>query len=112
MGVDFDAQVADASATPWPEGCAGFVMAEIPRRTDNDLEVLRERGERIDAIAAEAARLLEHGGRFAAFVVPPSTHPWTHPGREILDAFKRNGLLPRPELVWVAPKPLVHTRVS
>ena len=101
---EFDVQMANASATPWPDGCAGFVMAEIPRRTNNDPEVLGKREKRIDAIVAEGVRLLEPGGRFAAFVVPPSTHPWTDPGLEIRKAFKRHGLLPRPVVVWVTPE--------
>lgn len=101
---EFDVRIADASATPWSDGCAGFVMAEIPRRTDNDPEMLREREELIDDIVSEGVRLLEPGGRFAAFVVPPSTYPWTDPGLEIREAFERHGLLPRPAVVWVTPE--------
>ena len=93
-----DVRVADAAATQWPEGCAGLVMSAIPPSAEPERKIS------IEAIVAEACRLLENNGLFAAFVAPSHAPPWTGPGDELLEHFGRKGLRPWGEILWLRPK--------
>ena len=93
-----DVRVAGADDTRWPEGCAGLVMSAIPPPADP------ERPISIEATVAEACRLLENNGLFAAFLAPSTAPPWTRPGDELLEHFGREGLRPWGEILWLRPK--------
>lgn len=90
---EFDVQIADAAATPWPDGCAGLVISTFPP-SPRDRHGHKRWIGRIDAIVAEAARLLEHGGRFAALLLPSAESPSVGNGSNLLLPFKSSGLLP------------------
>lgn len=96
--ASLDVRVADADDTRWPEGCAGLVMSAIPPSAEPERKIS------IKATVAEACRLLENNGLFAAFVAPSTAPPWTGQGDELLEYFGREGLRPWGEILWLRPK--------
>ena len=101
-----DVQVVVAGSTPWPEGCAGLVIGAIPPFTRSGPDLVGDWQASIEETVAESSRLLQHGGRLAAFVEAPATSPETVPGTELLELFGHYGLRYWGEVLWLRPRAL------